>query len=146
MTKAGDAGHWTLGIRNSLVIGYWLLVISLRFADAAEAAEIGVKAGVGIAGPFGLAKAGAAHGETRFPGTAAQDALDIFPRTSWAAGIRYRTRLVVGRTVDVLAPLGDVAVEIVKAPAIRFLLADQMGLLLGIVGKPGILPQPVARP
>jgi integrase len=52
-----------------------------------------------------------------------------------------REGAVVFRVVMVQTPLGDVAGHVVQAPAVGSFLADRVGLLVGVVGEPGVLAQ-----
>ena len=54
-----------------------------------------------------------------------------------SARVLLRAGLVIVRVVDILAPLGHVAVHVEEAPRIGLLLADGMRLLGGVVGEPG---------
>ena len=49
--------------------------------------------------------------------------------------------MIVGRAVNVLTPLRHIPVEIANAPGIGFLLANDVRLFGGIVGKPRALAQ-----
>ena len=60
--------------------------------------------------------------------------------------IRRRALLVIGHTIDILAPFGNVAVKVANSEAVRLLLADRMRLLVRIVSQPGVLPEPVSAP
>src|SRR5437870_3586413 len=104
-----------------------------RSAHAAKTAIVGVKAGVGVAGSLTLAKRGAAHIGARLPGTAAHDAFHVLAGTGRPARIDGRAFFVVGRAVNVLAPFRHVAVQVEDAPAIRFLLSDNMSPVSCIV-------------
>src|SRR4051812_42747936 len=86
---------------------------------AAETAVVREKTGVAITGALGLAERGAAHVGAGFPRTAAHHPLHVFGRIRRAGWISARTFFVVSRAVNILAPLGDISVEIKDPPAIR---------------------------
>src|SRR5262249_50020068 len=85
----------------------------------AEAAIVGRKTGIGIAGALPLAHGGAAHLRAGLPVSAAQHPFHILSRTGRPMWIGCRTCLIVLRVVDILAPHRDIAVHIAKSPAVR---------------------------
>src|SRR5262245_33363751 len=95
-------------------------------ADAAEAAIVGRKTGIGIARPFALTSCRAALVGAGFPTAAADDALHIFARIGRARRIVDRAFLVVRRTINVLTPFRHIAVEIANPVAVRLLLTHDM--------------------
>ena len=60
--------------------------------------------------------------------------------------IQQRTFLIVGRSVNVLAPLRHISVQVEDPPAVRLLFADRVSFFRAIVRKPGVLPELVRLP
>src|SRR6266542_638255 len=88
-----------------------------RSPYAAEAAVVGSVAGIAVSGLFSLARGGATGFRTGFPTAAPDDAFHIRAGIRRPPWIDCWTFVVIGRAVNVLTPLGDVAVHIVESPA-----------------------------
>src|SRR5437588_314324 len=58
----------------------------------------------------------------------------------------HGTWLIVGRSVNVLAPLRHISVQVEDPPAVRLLFADRVSFFRAIVRKPGVLPELVRLP
>src|SRR5579884_319101 len=117
--------------------------VSLRlgrggFSHTAEADGIPRETGILEAGRFADPARGAKLTQLRVPGTAAEDVLVAFIGARRMGG---GTMTVVVLAVDIVAPLGHVAVHIVPAPGIRLLPADGMGLLVRVLREPGIVAE-----
>src|SRR3954447_23605925 len=105
-----------------------------RLAHATEANGIACQASVGeawvLADPVGRSQ-GVGGG---FPRTAAED---VFLAIVRSARVLRRAGAVIARVVDILAPLGHIAVHVEETPRIGLLPPDGMSLLGGVVGEPG---------
>src|SRR5207253_684524 len=99
---------------------------------------VGAEAGVGVNGELPMTVGRPALLGGAVPGAAAQDAHRAGGRT---ARVLRRTVLVVGCAVPVVAPLPDVAVHLVEAPAVGLLLAHRPGLALRMRLEPGVFRQ-----
>src|SRR5205823_4252918 len=101
----------------------------------------GVARQAGVGEPCRLADAvgGAGRVGGRLPGSAAED---ILVAVGGAARVFLGAASVVALIENVLTPLGDVAVHVIKAPGIGALLADRVRLLARVVSEPGEVAEP----
>src|SRR5262249_37853394 len=65
-------------------------------------------------------------------------AVDARRPLAGAARVAGRRLLIVPRVVAVPAPLGDVAVHVVKAPGVGLATADRVGVVARVAGVPGV--------
>src|SRR5438876_9859108 len=103
---------------------------------AAEADGVAGEAGVGKAWVFAEAVGRAQGIRAGIPRPATKN---ILLAVGGTARIACRTGGVVVGVIDVVAPLGHVAVHVEQSPGVGSFLADRMCLLRGIVGEPGIV-------
>src|SRR5205823_3666375 len=98
-------------------------VAGIGLARAPEAIAIGPEAGVGVDGKFLVAVRRSAFLGGAVPGAAAENA-----HLAQRRPVRIRGMIVgvMGFAIPVVAPLPDVAMNVVQSPAIGLLLADWM--------------------
>src|ERR1700724_926681 len=103
-------------------------------SDAAEADGVAGEASVGEARVLAESVGGAQGIGAGVPGAAAEYVLLAVDGSMRIGG---RAGGVIARVIDVIAPLGHVAVHVEQPPAVGLFLADGVCLLPGIVGAPG---------
>src|SRR5262249_31368811 len=112
-------------------------LLSFGIAGHAEADDVG---GAFAAVDAAQAFAGRGARQARVPGVAADAALR---RRAGSGRVAQAHVAVVFGVVAVPAPFGDVAVHVVKAPRVGLFLADGVGAVVGVLRKPGVVPQVV---
>jgi hypothetical protein len=107
-------------------------------ADAAEAVDVVAEADVHVAGVLVVAVAAAAVLVAELPGAAANDFRVAFfgPARILLGGLR-----VVIDLVEVVAPLPDIAADVVQAEGIELLLTHRLGMPAGVLVEPGVVAQ-----